>query len=122
MSHYPGHVRDAFLAWIEDGYPETATIEKNYEPHDIPADELLRLLLNCTDIMPSYACTDVAESINYVSRGTGNPQGMTYSQAANTLLVQRSSGDLAALSFLHLQFGIDDDWPAITGTGPLSAP
>jgi hypothetical protein len=39
MPHDPGHLRDAFLLWIEAGRPEAATVEDNYyePPQQRPA-------------------------------------------------------------------------------------
>lgn len=57
--HAPGHVREAFIAAIEefchwrDGEPEpTVEYEMNYEPVDIPISRACTLVWNCSDIVP----------------------------------------------------------------------
>lgn len=59
--HYGGHLRDAFLEWLEDGCPPTATVEVKYEPKTWEAERLLRRMLECSDVMPGYAYHEVVE-------------------------------------------------------------
>ena len=50
--HYPGHLRDAFYEWLEEGCPPLASVEVNYEPQTWEAERLLRKMLACSDILP----------------------------------------------------------------------
>lgn len=78
MPHYPGHLREAFLDWIESDCPDTATVEEGYEPQVWPAERLLGVMWNCSDIMPGWLC----ELID-LRRGT------TYARAARGLKSER---------------------------------
>lgn len=100
MSHYQKHLRDAFLDWLGNGCPDVTTIEDNYEPHAIMADDLLRRFVlpdGCTDIMPRWACEQIA-GLTGTDRDV---RGMTYAIAAGALLVQRAVGDAGARLFLN---------------------
>ena len=64
--HAPGHLRDAFAAWSEDG----ATAEKwpvGYAEEEWPITSLFEALWNCTDTMPRGLCDelDVALGSSY---------------------------------------------------------
>ena len=55
--HAPGYLRDAFLEWLEEYQdvriaPETC----EYDDETVPVNDVLGLLWNCTDIMPSWDC------------------------------------------------------------------
>jgi hypothetical protein len=39
--HYPDHLREAFLAWIGEGYPPTARVEVDYREQKWPAEPTL---------------------------------------------------------------------------------
>jgi hypothetical protein len=52
VPHYPGHLREAFCDWLEEGCPPLARVEVNYRPQTWPAERLLRRMLNCSDIVP----------------------------------------------------------------------
>ncbi len=65
--HAPGHLRDAFLDWLEDER-ETDTVEIDGDPR--PLRWLIGQLWHCTDILPSTHCGLL-----------GLPQGSTYAQA-----------------------------------------
>jgi hypothetical protein len=39
--HFPGHLRQALCDWIEQGAPDVATVEVDYEPVQGPAERLL---------------------------------------------------------------------------------
>ena len=43
--HYPGHLREAFLVWLDEGCPPAASVEVNHEPEVWPAEKLLRRML-----------------------------------------------------------------------------
>lgn len=107
MAHYPNHERRAFLDWIADGCPDTATWEEDYEQHQIPADDLLRNFLlpaGCTDIMPKDACRHIAGRVGI----DGDISGITYAIGAMTLLVARAVGDDAADRFLARLLRVDE--------------
>ena len=74
MAHYPGHLREAFTVWVEDGMPDTAAVEVNYEEECWPSERLLGLMWHCSDIMPGYLCQELEME-----------QGSTYAQAAQYL-------------------------------------
>lgn len=72
--HAPGHIRDAFLEWLDDGGPfecehdskgNPIFIDAEGESHSIP--RLIGLLWNCSDIMPgSYCATlDLSQGSTY---------------------------------------------------------
>lgn len=99
MVHYPSHEREAFTNWIDDGFPEHATVEEAYTPRQIGADDLLlRFLLPdaCTDTMPKHYTVSVAEHVGF----DGDVAGISYGLAASALLVQRAAGDGPAVAFL----------------------
>lgn len=101
--HYPTHERQGFLEWVEAGFPDTATIEQNYEPVEISATGLCRsfmLPVGCSDVMPGHACDSVAGFVGY----EGDASGMTYHVAAATLLCERVAGDGAGADFLRKLF------------------
>lgn len=69
--HAPGHLRDAFLAWLEESMelpaeaPLPPTVEINEEPR--PISWLFGQLWNCSDVLPSQArdsVNDILESEN----------------------------------------------------------
>jgi hypothetical protein len=78
MPHYPGHLRGAFCDWIDEGMPNVATVEVNYEEQQWPAERLLGKMWNCSDIMPSGLCSELDMEL-----------GSTYAMAARGLLEQR---------------------------------
>ena len=65
--HAPGHLRDAFCEWIEEGN-SSMTIKLDDEPK--PLEWLLGQLWNCTDILPGTYCNELEI-----------PQGSTYAMA-----------------------------------------
>ena len=85
MSHYGGHLRDAFLGWLEDGCPAKATVEVNYQPQTWPAERLLRRMLNCSDVMPGYDYREVVEQFGL------EHAHQTYGSVARALLVRSST-------------------------------
>jgi hypothetical protein len=50
--HYPGHLREAFCDWLDEGCPPLARVEVNYGPQTWAADRLLRRMLRCSDVLP----------------------------------------------------------------------
>ncbi len=75
--HAPGHLRDAFVAWVEGGVTaETVTV--GYEEAVRPIAWLFGQLWNCRDIMPSGLCADL-----------DRPLGSTYAQAVRHLKAAR---------------------------------
>jgi hypothetical protein len=59
--HYPGHLREAFYGWLDEGCPPVATVEVNYEPQTWLAERLLKRMLACSDVMPGYLYRDVVD-------------------------------------------------------------
>lgn len=107
MTHYPSHERRAFLDWLGDGCLEVATVEENYTPREVSADDLLRRFLlptGCSDVMPGHAAEDVASQVDYY----GDVAGITYAIAAATLLIKRAAGADAGHSFLARLIGGDE--------------
>ena len=85
--HAPGHVREtaleAFEQWQlwDDQLPEpTVTFEVNYEPREIPISQALRMVWNCSDIVPGYHADDLAEVLPFRSR--------TYAGIARAIIAQ----------------------------------
>jgi hypothetical protein len=85
MTHYPNHVRDAFIEWAEAGFPRLASIEVGYEPHQESAKHFLRRFVGCSDVMPRETCDRVAGEIEFYEES----QGMSYGLAAEALLAVR---------------------------------
>jgi hypothetical protein len=103
--HYPGFVRDAFVEWADDGFPDIATVEVNYEPQKEAADRFLRRFLDCSDVMPRDTCQQVADEVSWRHP---DPSGLTYREAAYTLLVARAVDDNAACALLDKLFDYDE--------------
>jgi hypothetical protein len=68
--HTPGHVREtagnAFEAWIDwngKGPQPTVEFEVDYVPQQIPISHALRLVWNCTDIIPGYLFERIQEAV-----------------------------------------------------------
>jgi hypothetical protein len=107
MTHFPGHERRAFLDWIEAGFPDTATVEDDYEPREVPTPDLLRrflLPLSCTDTLPKTYAEAVADQIGY----GGDVAGISYAVAASALLVREAAGDVPAEKYLALLLDSSD--------------
>lgn len=79
--HYPGHLREAFCGWLDDGCPPLARVEVNYEPQTWAAERLLRRMLNCSDVMPGDFYREVARRY-----GLNRSQKQTYGSVARLLL------------------------------------
>jgi len=79
--HYPTHLRDAFLEWIDDGMPDAATLEVNYEELEESADVFLRRFLRCSDQLPRSEAEIAIDS---------GAQTSTYAAAARTFLAERA--------------------------------
>jgi len=76
--HYAGHIRQAFCDWVEAGMPATAVIERSYQEHEIPAEELLGLMWHCSDVLPGHICACL-----------GIDRGSSYAAAAQRLRAER---------------------------------
>jgi hypothetical protein len=76
--HYPGHLRDAFVQWLDEGRPDTATVEVDYEPRQWAAERLLGRMVHCTDVLPGYAYDEL-----------GLDCRQTYGAVAQQLLAER---------------------------------
>jgi hypothetical protein len=79
--HYPGHIREAFLDWIDEGYPPIARVEVNYEEQAWPARRLMRRMLRCSDVMPSAAYRQVRQDF-----GLNRMTSQTYAAVARNLI------------------------------------
>jgi hypothetical protein len=55
--HAPGHLREAFAAWVDADQPETVMVGDDETV--MPARWLLGILWNCTDTMPSNLCSQL---------------------------------------------------------------
>ncbi len=55
--HYPGHMRDVFAQWVEEGQSPLATVEVQYEAQHWPAEKVLRRMWHCSDTMLSGLCS-----------------------------------------------------------------
>jgi hypothetical protein len=83
--HYQGHLRDAFLAWLEDGMPEVTMVEVDYEMVAWPAQRLLGRMVHCTDTVP-------AESVREATEGMLRPpRRQTHGALAQALLRERAA-------------------------------
>lgn len=99
--HYPGHERDAFINWVDEGFPWEAAMEIDYTPVKIHQQDFLRRFAvpGCTDIVPGDTCRQIAQHIDYAVMPDG-VSGLTYAAAASVILVQLDSGDRAAGQYL----------------------
>jgi hypothetical protein len=52
MSHYGGHLREAFCDWVDAGCPADAVLEVHYEETVWPAERFLKLMQRCSDVLP----------------------------------------------------------------------
>ena len=75
--HYPGHLREAFTLWVEDGMPETATVEVKYEEEQWSAERLLGKFWHCSDTMPGPLCQllDLEQGSSYAQAAQGLRRG-----------------------------------------------
>jgi hypothetical protein len=85
--HAPAHVRDtacaAFEAWLawDGSEPEpTVKYEIQYEPHEIPSSRALKLVWNCTDIVPGLIFDQLVQD------GGLQVQRRTYAACARAIL------------------------------------
>jgi hypothetical protein len=76
--HFGGHLREAFGDWVDDGMPDNAAVELNYELVSLTAEKLLGRFVHCSDIMPGDLCSQLDMR-----------PGTTYAQAAQRLLRER---------------------------------
>lgn len=79
--HYPGHLREAFCEWLDEGCPPLAKVEVRYVPETWPAERLLRRMLNCSDIVSGCFYEDVVERY-----GLERSRKQTYGSLARVLL------------------------------------
>jgi hypothetical protein len=81
--HYPGHLREAFCDWLDEGCPPLASVEVRYRPTTWPAEQLLRKMLHCSDVVPGEFYREVCESLGI------EPKRQTYGAIARELLSHR---------------------------------
>ena len=79
--HYPGHLREAFVEWLDEGCRPLARVEVRYEPQTWEAERLLRRMLNCSDVMPGDVYRDVVATYELHSS-----RKQTYGSVARLLL------------------------------------
>jgi hypothetical protein len=79
--HYPGHLRDAFLDWLDEGCPPLARVEVNHEPQTWTAEQLCRYMLRCSGIMPGEEYRWYVEQL-----GLERSRTQTYGSVARVLL------------------------------------
>jgi hypothetical protein len=79
--HFPGHLREAFCDWLEEGCPPLARVEIRYQAETWPAERLLRKMLNCSDIVPGDFSREVVERF-----GLELSRKQTYGSLARLLL------------------------------------
>lgn len=91
MTHYAGHRRDAFIEWLESGLPDPAHVEVDFQPETQTRLEFLWDLLQCTDILPSYYRSLVAERFGFPP---DHWRISTYGDVARELLVACEEGRL----------------------------
>lgn len=84
--HYPGHLREAFLDWLDEGCPPLAAVEVNYERQTWPAERLLGRMLRCSDITPGVYYGEAVEQF-----GLTRSRRQTYGSVARCLLDQRNA-------------------------------
>ncbi|HEX4362339.1 MAG TPA: hypothetical protein VH141_32710 [Pseudonocardia sp.] len=97
--HFPGHLREAFIAWLWAGFPEKADIEENYVAKRLTADDFLRGFIepHCSDCLPK-------DERDWVRAHLGlehDDFGMSYGNAATALLVARIAGAATGAEFLR---------------------
>jgi hypothetical protein len=103
--HYPSHMRDRFLEWVDAGYPTVAVVERNYEEHEVPAETMLREMLRCSDVLPG----DVAEQISEELGLEPDSWRRTYRAAARRLLAVHAGGrQMRAVTALADEYGFTD--------------
>jgi hypothetical protein len=88
--HYPGHLREAFCDWLDEGCPPLATVEVHYVPQQWRAEKLLRRMLNCSDVMPAGSYWEAVERY-----GLERSRKQTYGSVAR-LLLDRVNEDVRA--------------------------
>jgi hypothetical protein len=71
--HAPGHLREAFETWVEDG-ATASTVAVGWDDTTVPIRWLIGHLWNCSDIMPSGLCAQL-----------DMPAGTTYARAVRHL-------------------------------------
>jgi hypothetical protein len=72
--HAPGHLREAFVEWVEGGAdPTGVSVEVGYVEQVRPVRWIVGQLWNCTDVLPWYACD-----------GLDIPRGSSYAQAVRS--------------------------------------
>ncbi len=79
--HYPTHLREAFIDWLDEGCPPLARVEVGYRPQTWPADRLLKRMLRCSDVMPGDFYREVVERF-----GLERSRRQTYASVARVLL------------------------------------
>jgi len=79
--HYPGHLRDSFLEWLNEDCPPLARVEVDHTFVTWPAERLLQRMLRCSDVMPGSVYGDTVERL-----GLDRSRRQTYGSIARVLL------------------------------------
>lgn len=79
--HYKSNLRDAFVAWLDEGCPPAAAVEVGYVPVVWPAEKLLRRMLACSDVMPGGVYRAAVDRF-----GLRRSRRQTYGSVARVLL------------------------------------
>jgi hypothetical protein len=88
--HFPGHLREAFLAAIEaylvwedrESEPKI-TVEIHYQEREMLISEVCGWLWNCTDILPGTEYRELVDNARWEHEA---PKCQTYAAAARYLL------------------------------------
>ena len=99
--HFPSHVRQSLLDWLDANLPtDAAFVEANYERSKVLAEDMLRRFIAptaCSDRFPKDYAVRVASLLDY----DGPTHDMTYALAASALLTALTSGPVAASHYLE---------------------
>jgi len=79
--HYPGHLREAFLDWLDEDCPPAARVEVGYRPQTWPSERLLRRMVNCSDVMHGDLYREVVNR-----QGLDRSRRQTYGSLARVLV------------------------------------
>jgi hypothetical protein len=125
--HYPSHLRDRFCQWVEEGMPEAATVEINYEVREEPARDFAFRFLGCTDLMPRIAREQVAEILDVVAGEDehGESWDGTYHAAALAWLHREGNmapEELAYEAFTRLSPSASRDTEVVAGDEGVPVP
>lgn len=79
MAHYGGHLREAFLDWVDQSRPDVVSLEVDHEEVVWPVIRFMELMSRCSDVLPGSTCDDL-----------GLARGSTYAAAARMVLREKA--------------------------------